>query len=83
MRSNLPHILAQVPRVDLFHYDSDKTYSGRAFAVELVRKKLAEDGLIVMDDLSNNSWFYEEAERGPDPYAVFDDPARFGVLGEI
>jgi predicted O-methyltransferase YrrM len=80
---NLPKILRLVPSVDLLHYDSDKTYQGRAYAVNLIRPRLAPEGLIVMDDLSNNAWFKDEVTDQELPFAVFGEPARFGVIGEI
>jgi hypothetical protein len=78
---NLPRILAQVPRVDPFHYDSDKSYSGRSFAVNLIREKLAADGLIVMDDVTDNAWFVDAAEQHGRACAVFGDPRDSASLG--
>ena len=57
----LPRILAAVPSVGLFHYDSDKSYSGRQFAVDVVHPKLT--GPMVMDDIADNSWFREFVEQ--------------------
>ena len=81
--NNLPQILSRVSRVDLFHYDSDKTYSGRAFAVGLIREKLAHGGLVVMDDLHNNAWFYDTVERGEESFSVLGEGGRFGIIGEL
>jgi hypothetical protein len=73
----LPKILQSVPRVDLLHYDSDKSYSGRAFAVDLVRKKLGAAGVMIIDDIADNSWFREEVERSQMPHAVL---GRSGLI---
>jgi predicted O-methyltransferase YrrM len=81
--NNLPRILHQVQQVDLFHYDSDKSYSGRAFAMNTIREKLTPDGLVVMDDLHNNSWFYDTVAHGEDSFGVFGDGERFGVIGDL
>jgi predicted O-methyltransferase YrrM len=78
----LPAILSAVGKVDLFHYDSDKSYSGRAFAVAAVRECLSPDGIILVDDILNDSWFREFAERETIPFAVLNgrcgliDPSR-------
>jgi len=80
---NLPLILARVSHVDLVHYDSDKSYSGRDFAVRLLRPSLAPDGLIVMDDLHNNSWFHDDISRASGPYTILGEGGRYGVLGEL
>lgn len=79
----LPRILDSVDHVDLFHYDSDKSYSGREFAYRQIQSKLAADGLIVMDDLHNNAWFYDKAALADGPFWVFQEPGRYGVLGEL
>jgi hypothetical protein len=56
-RRNLPRLLAEADGVDLFHYDSDKTYSGRSFAMSLVEPRLADDAIVLMDDIQDNVFF--------------------------
>lgn len=56
----LPRIVNSVEQIDLFHFDSDKSYSGRQFACDLVLPKL--NGPFVMDDIKDNSWFREFVE---------------------
>lgn len=56
---NLPAILAQIPRVDFFHYDSDKSFEGRALAWRLIRDKMTKDGLYLMDDIQDNAYFHD------------------------
>jgi predicted O-methyltransferase YrrM len=58
-KKNLPEIAAQIPRIDIFHYDSDKTYSGRLFAMSIIERLLHRDSIIIMDDIQNNSFFYD------------------------
>jgi predicted O-methyltransferase YrrM len=82
-RVNLPKILARVPSIDLFHYDSDKSYPGREFAVRLVQPRMTSGGLILMDDVRNNSWFFDEITRTHQPHAILGHGGRYGVLGEI
>jgi len=57
---DLPRIVDSVQQIDLFHYDSDKSYSGRQFAANLVVPKLK--GPFIMDDIKDNSWFREFSE---------------------
>lgn len=78
---NLPRILNWSGGVDLFHYDSDKSYSGREFAIDLVGRQLSPGGLVVMDDLHNNSWFYDHVERTGTDYTLVGEAV--GLLGEI
>lgn len=56
-KENLPEILSQVRHVDLFHYDSDKSYAGRRSAMELVYPRLRQGSVVVMDDISDNYFF--------------------------
>jgi predicted O-methyltransferase YrrM len=61
-RKNLPALLRDAPPVDLFHYDSDKTYSGRAWAMTTVEARLAPDAFVVMDDIQDNLFFRDWTE---------------------
>jgi hypothetical protein len=78
---NLPRILDTVEEIDLFHYDSDKTASGRQYAVDAVREKLVDGGLIVMDDISDDDWFRNYVSTEGLPFMVLDN--RYGVIGDI
>jgi len=76
---NLPMIMREIPRVDMFHFDSDKTYKGRTFAHETVKPKLAQDAVVIFDDIQDNSHFRDIA--GPDAM-VFEERNKYlGVLG--
>jgi predicted O-methyltransferase YrrM len=77
----LPKIMSQIESLDVFHYDSDKSRSGRAFGVEMAQSRLAPDGIILMDDLADDSWFREYVEANQPPYAVLN--GRFGLIGEV
>lgn len=85
-RANLPKIVSQLTgKVGLFHYDSDKSYDGRTYALDLVRPLMAEDGLIVMDDIQDNSFFHDWVAREPAmPWAVYAYNGKYiGVVGYI
>ena len=62
-RKNLPELLDLADRVDFFHYDSDKTYRGRAFALARVEPHLANDAAVVMDDIQDNLFFRDWTDR--------------------
>lgn len=61
--ANLPEILAEVDTIDLFHYDSDKSYPGRRFGCDLVLPRLAPDAVFLMDDIQDNAWFRDHLAR--------------------
>ena len=81
-RRNLPHIVAKVPEINIFHYDSDKRYSGREFAISVVSRALVNDGIIVMDDIQDDSFFHNYVGRVSSPWKVFRYGAKYvGVIG--
>ena len=77
----LPAIVSKLPRVDLFHYDSDKSYSGRRFACSVVRPKL--HGSLLIDDITNDSWFRELVERESLDFSILTTETQhcMGVVG--
>ncbi|MEJ5254386.1 MAG: class I SAM-dependent methyltransferase [Acidimicrobiales bacterium] len=83
-RVNLRRILAEVDHIDLFHYDSDKSYRGRAFALGRVRPRLSVRSHVVFDDIDDNSHFRDLVERTGAPYRVFGFGNKYlGLIGEL
>ncbi len=81
-RANLPQIIARCGTVDLFHYDSDKSYSGRKFALDAVSPHLAPRGLVIMDDIQDNFFFRDYVTRHHVPFRVFEFEKKYvGVIG--
>jgi len=56
-RNGLKRALSNYCSVDLYHYDSDKTYWGRWYAFNLVFPKMHKNSVFVMDDISDNFAF--------------------------
>lgn len=83
--ANIPRILSRVERVDLVHYDSDKSYSGRVSALARLQPRMAPGGIILMDDLHDNSHFHDLVTSGSaGPWSVLDFRGKYvGVLGEL
>jgi predicted O-methyltransferase YrrM len=81
-RANLPQIIARCGTVDLFHYDSDKSYSGRKFALEAIAPRLAPHGLVIMDDIQDNGFFRDYVTSRHLPYRLFEFEKKYvGVIG--
>jgi len=82
---NLPRILADVEQIDLFHYDSDKSYAGRQRSLSLVLPKCGPSALIVMDDIQDNSFFHDYVTREKiQNYRVLKCEKNFvGVIGHL
>ncbi len=68
---NLPTIIEQVDHIDLYHYDSDKTYAGRRFGMDAVASKLTADTIVMMDDIVDNVFFRDFVTERQAPFLVF------------
>lgn len=79
-RHNLPVIMEQEECVELFHYDSDKSYSGRTFAMECLEPKLSAHTAILFDDIQDNFHFRDMVEGRGWPFRVFSFEGKFSGL---
>jgi predicted O-methyltransferase YrrM len=81
-RRNLPALLRDAPPIDLFHYDSDKTYSGRSRAMTMVEARLAPDAFVVMDDIQDNLFFRDWTKQRDRAGVVLGTGSYFvGAIG--
>jgi predicted O-methyltransferase YrrM len=82
---NLPVILKKVARIDVFHYDSDKSYTGRERAMALIAPVMADDGIVLMDDVQDNSFFWDYVEEvQPASWRVFEFEGKYiGMIGKL
>jgi predicted O-methyltransferase YrrM len=78
-RRNLPRIFSEAGPVELFHFDSDKSVRGRRLAMSLAAPHLAPDAIIVMDDIHNNTYFYDHVAALGRPWLVLEH--HVGVIG--
>lgn len=83
--SNLPKIVSQAKEIDIFHYDSDKSYSGRQYALSAISNSLSDRGVIIMDDIQDNSYFYDFVEDNkPESWLVFEFQNKYiGMIGKL
>ena len=52
-------IFKQVKKIDIFSYDSDKTYSGKSKTFKKIFNYLTENSVIILDDIQDDSFFYD------------------------
>lgn len=78
-RLNLPAIVKRADRIDLFHFDSDKSVAGRKLAMRIVTPHLTARAVTVMDDIHNNTYFRSLAVGSSRPWCVTD--GHVGILG--
>ena len=79
--TGLPKALAELPEIDVCHYDSDKSYSGRMFAYPKLWQALRRGGVLISDDINDNTGFRELCARIPGaPTVVVDQGKYVGLL---
>lgn len=61
-RRVLPPLLEGIGPVDLFHYDSDKSYEGMRWTLDRVWPHLRPGAVLIFDDAESNDAFVEFAE---------------------
>jgi predicted O-methyltransferase YrrM len=82
-RHNLPRLLEMMnERIDIFHYDSDKSYAGRAFAYNVISDYLASEAVVIFDDVQDNSHFLDLVRATGRPFHIFRHGRKYvGVTG--
>ena len=82
-QNNLAKIIAAMKDpVDLFHYDSDKSVEGRNFAYQMVAPKLAENAIVIFDDIQDNLHFKDFVTGSPWLYKIFKFEGKYiGLSG--
>lgn len=81
-RVALPRFVSSIDKIDMFHFDSDKSYRGRKFAVDCITPKLARDAVVIMDDIQDNLFFHDYAARLDTVPTIFEFGGKFvGVIG--
>ena len=61
--TNLKNIVNLISTIDFFHYDSDKSYTGREKAFNTVRQYLSSKAIVMFDDINNNPHFYDFIQK--------------------
>ena len=82
-RKNLEAITSGIPpeSVGLFHYDSDKSYSGREFAFRTIKPYLSPDSVCIFDDIQNNWHFRDLVDSNPFDWRIFEFGGKYlGLL---
>jgi predicted O-methyltransferase YrrM len=64
-------------RIDLCHYDSDKSYPGRMFAYPLLWDALRPGGLFISDDIQDNFAFRDFFEQRGISFGVTESDGKF------
>ncbi|NNU43670.1 class I SAM-dependent methyltransferase [Ramlibacter montanisoli] len=64
-------------RIDLCHYDSDKSCDGRQYGYDLMWKALRPGGVFISDDIQDNLAFRDLIEAVGAPFAVTEYQGKY------
>ena len=64
-------------KIDLCHYDSDKSWWGRHYAYPILWKSLNSKGLFISDDIQDNLYFSEFVKKNLLKFAVVEFEGKF------
>ena len=79
---NLLKIADAVSQIDIFHYDSDKSYAGRERAYALMKDKLSPNAAVIFDDIQDNAHFKDFVENARQPFRIFGFGGKYvGLTG--
>ncbi|MBU4539348.1 MAG: class I SAM-dependent methyltransferase [Weeksellaceae bacterium] len=76
-KESLPKIFVEAELVDVVHYDSDKSYEGRAWAYVELYRHLRKGGVFISDDIGDNSAFQDFCEKGNIKPTIVDFEGKF------
>ena len=81
---NIPKLISNINHIDIFHYDSDKTYEGKTNVYNLIKKKISDKSILIFDDIQDDIFFYEICQRTSFEYKIFKFNNKYiGFLGKI
>ena len=68
--------------IDLFHYDSDKSYSGRTKALKILNSKISSKTIIIFDDIQNNLHFKDYVTKNKKLFHILEFHGKYvGLVG--
>jgi predicted O-methyltransferase YrrM len=80
----IPEILKRIGNnnIDLIHYDSDKSYSGRNTVFKNLFPKINNKTIIIFDDIQDNLHFKNLIERTKKDYFILKFKGKYlGIIG--
>ncbi len=82
-RKNLQGMVSGNPFIDLIHYDSDKSYSGRKWALSFLKKYFRTETILIMDDIQDNSFFMDYVQKNKYLFRVFHFEGKYCGLASL
>lgn len=69
--------------IDLFHYDSDKSFMGKFITLNIIKKKFSKKCIIIFDDIQTDNFFPYLVKKNNYNYKVFYSKHTKSYLGVI
>lgn len=77
----LPQFSKIVNKIDIFHYDSDKSYNGQKNAIKNLKNNIDDETIIIIDDIQDNLFFKNFKKNTNLNFKVFNFKNKFiGIL---
>ena len=73
----LPLFVKEAKKIDIFQYDSEKSYRGRHRAWNLVAAYLSENAVVMFDDIQNNFHFRDLVQKLETDFCVFEFQGKY------
>tara|TARA_Y100000996_G_C22519807_1_gene641977 strand:+ start:715 stop:1473 length:759 start_codon:yes stop_codon:yes gene_type:complete len=72
-QNNIPLFLKKIKNnnIDLFHYDSDKSYNGKKNTFELLKNNISFETIIIIDDIQDDTFFYDYVKENKREFKIF------------
>ena len=71
-------------KIDFFHYDSDKSFSGRDFVMRKINKHFNPNATLIMDDINDNLFFKNFVEKEKLEFKVLEFQGQYvGLIEKI
>ncbi len=79
--SGVPKAMLLLKQVDVCHYDSDKSYTGRMRSSRYIWKRLSRNAVFITDDINDNTGFRDFCrEIGREPAIISWSEKYIGIL---
>jgi predicted O-methyltransferase YrrM len=81
---NLKGFFKTIKKVDLFHYDSDKSYKGKKKVFNLIIEKMSKGSKMIFDDIQDDTFFIDIVAEYDFNFKVFNFENKFiGLISDI
>ena len=71
-------------KIDLCHYDSDKSWWGRHYAYPILWDSLKSGGLFISDDIQDNLYFSEFVKKKNLKFVIVEFEGKFiGLIRKL